>query len=178
LEGVRSVPASSDEGALIEAIAAAPFDDAPRLVYADWLQERGDDARSQYLRTVVRLMHAPEDRTDVDLCSSLAEGLDAGWRQRVGGRFEVLLEGSKPVMLFAHALRAVLKIVQHEAVNLLQFGQPVCLQSEVTREAAEEFMSSFGTRVLSENPDGEPPLKLSVRLMRAESGPTLFAPRK
>jgi len=31
-----------DESALLAAIYAAPDDDRPRLVYADWLQERGD----------------------------------------------------------------------------------------------------------------------------------------
>ena len=32
----------SDHVAFVEAIAADPDDDAPRLVYADWLEERGD----------------------------------------------------------------------------------------------------------------------------------------
>ncbi|MBA3541481.1 MAG: TIGR02996 domain-containing protein [Deltaproteobacteria bacterium] len=31
-----------DERDLIAAVAEAPDDDAPRLVYADWLMERGD----------------------------------------------------------------------------------------------------------------------------------------
>lgn len=33
---------AADEAALIAAIEAAPDDDAPRMVYADWLLERGD----------------------------------------------------------------------------------------------------------------------------------------
>ena len=85
---------ANDEEALMAAIAAAPFDDAPRLVYADWLQERGDEAKAEYLRTVVRLMHPPEDRRDVDRCVALAEGLDEKWRQQVGGRFEVMAGGN------------------------------------------------------------------------------------
>jgi uncharacterized protein (TIGR02996 family) len=32
----------SDEEALVAAIRARPDDDEPRLVYADWLSERGD----------------------------------------------------------------------------------------------------------------------------------------
>jgi uncharacterized protein (TIGR02996 family) len=34
----------SDEAAFLNAILANPEDDAPRLVYADWLEERGDPA--------------------------------------------------------------------------------------------------------------------------------------
>jgi uncharacterized protein (TIGR02996 family) len=33
---------AADEAALLAAVLAAPADDAPRLVYADWLTERGD----------------------------------------------------------------------------------------------------------------------------------------
>jgi uncharacterized protein (TIGR02996 family) len=39
----------TDDEAFVRAIVAAPADDAPRLVYADWLDERGDP-RGDYLR--------------------------------------------------------------------------------------------------------------------------------
>jgi uncharacterized protein (TIGR02996 family) len=39
----------TDDEAFVRAIVAAPGDDAPRLVYADWLDERGDP-RGDYLR--------------------------------------------------------------------------------------------------------------------------------
>ncbi|HEY1550809.1 MAG TPA: TIGR02996 domain-containing protein [Kofleriaceae bacterium] len=45
--------------ALIEAIVAAPDDDAPRLVYADWLIERGD-ARGELIALQCRLGSSPE----------------------------------------------------------------------------------------------------------------------
>ena len=32
----------TDDEAFIRAIVDAPGDDAPRLIYADWLDERGD----------------------------------------------------------------------------------------------------------------------------------------
>ena len=32
----------NDETPFIEAILASPEDKAPRLIYADWLEERGD----------------------------------------------------------------------------------------------------------------------------------------
>src|SRR6476659_1158863 len=43
-----------DERAFLRAIAAAPDDTAPRLVYADWLDERGDP-RAEFVRVQVRL---------------------------------------------------------------------------------------------------------------------------
>ena len=38
-----------DHAGFLEAIAAHPDDDAPRLVYADWLEERGDP-RGAFIR--------------------------------------------------------------------------------------------------------------------------------
>jgi uncharacterized protein (TIGR02996 family) len=43
----------SDEAAFLRALLDNPADDAPRLVYADWLQQRGDDAsaiKARFLR--------------------------------------------------------------------------------------------------------------------------------
>src|SRR6516225_3050806 len=54
----------SDQKSLLAAILAAPEDDAPRLVYADWLEEHGgadDLARSELIRAQCRLAHLPED---------------------------------------------------------------------------------------------------------------------
>jgi uncharacterized protein (TIGR02996 family) len=36
----------TEEAAFVAAILAAPRDDTPRLVFADWLDERGDPAAS------------------------------------------------------------------------------------------------------------------------------------
>jgi uncharacterized protein (TIGR02996 family) len=43
-----------DEAALIQVILSTPHDDAPRLIYADWLEERGD-CRGEYLRVQCQL---------------------------------------------------------------------------------------------------------------------------
>jgi uncharacterized protein (TIGR02996 family) len=44
-----------DEAAFIHTICSSPDDDGPRLVYADWLEERGDCARSEFIRCQVAL---------------------------------------------------------------------------------------------------------------------------
>jgi uncharacterized protein (TIGR02996 family) len=47
-------PTLTDDEALLRAVLADPADEAPRLVYADWLDERGD-ARGAYLRLDLEL---------------------------------------------------------------------------------------------------------------------------
>jgi uncharacterized protein (TIGR02996 family) len=44
---------------LLAAIRAAPEDDAPRLVYADWLEEHGDPARAEFIRIQCMLERLP-----------------------------------------------------------------------------------------------------------------------
>src|SRR5262249_36543908 len=49
----RSEPAMHE--AFLSDILANPEDDAPRLVYADWLQENGDEERAEFIRAQVEL---------------------------------------------------------------------------------------------------------------------------
>ena len=43
-----------DGEALLAAVLERPEDDAPRLVYADWLDEQGQTGRAEYIRAMVR----------------------------------------------------------------------------------------------------------------------------
>lgn len=45
----------TDREALMKAILTDPADDTARLVYADWLQEHGEDARAEFIRVQCRL---------------------------------------------------------------------------------------------------------------------------
>ena len=47
--------------AFLDAIRESPDDDAPRLVYADWLTDNGDPQRAEFIRAQVRLARLPED---------------------------------------------------------------------------------------------------------------------
>jgi uncharacterized protein (TIGR02996 family) len=51
----------SDENALLRAILDDPDDDAPRLIYADWLEEHGDPARAAFIRAQIALERLPHD---------------------------------------------------------------------------------------------------------------------
>lgn len=54
----------------LAAIRAAPDDDAPRLVYADWLTENGEEERGELIRVQCRLAELPEPPTRL-LCREL-----------------------------------------------------------------------------------------------------------
>ncbi len=49
------------EAGFLEAIRAAPVDDGPRLVYADWLEECGDPARAEFIRIQCEGMRRREE---------------------------------------------------------------------------------------------------------------------
>lgn len=44
----------SERAALLRAICEAPDDDAPRLIYADWLDEHGEAERAEFIRLQVK----------------------------------------------------------------------------------------------------------------------------
>jgi uncharacterized protein (TIGR02996 family) len=48
---------------LLDAILDAPGDDAPRLMYADWLRENGDDTRADFIETQIALAREKERRS-------------------------------------------------------------------------------------------------------------------
>src|SRR4051794_26810457 len=52
----------SHDDAFLQSIIESPEDDAPRLVYADWLEERGDAARAEFIR--VQCQRAGMDEED------------------------------------------------------------------------------------------------------------------
>lgn len=45
----------TDHSHFLRAIIASPDDDAPRLVYADWLEENGEPERSEFIRVQIEL---------------------------------------------------------------------------------------------------------------------------
>jgi uncharacterized protein (TIGR02996 family) len=55
----RKRPKDTGE-ALYQAILDDPEDDAPRLIYADWLEENGDPARAEFIRAQMHLARLPK----------------------------------------------------------------------------------------------------------------------
>jgi uncharacterized protein (TIGR02996 family) len=47
-------------GAFLQAILEAPEDDAPRLIYADWLDEHGNAERAEFIRVQITAEHTDD----------------------------------------------------------------------------------------------------------------------
>jgi uncharacterized protein (TIGR02996 family) len=67
---------SVEEEAFLRAISAAPDDSTVRLVYADWLEERGDP-KAEFVRLQVRLREMPADDLGRPQLQSREQGLRA-----------------------------------------------------------------------------------------------------
>lgn len=76
-------PPSEIEIELIAAIARAPDDDAPRLVHADWLQQRGDP-RGEWIAVQCALAHAPADPALLARQAELALDRHERWLGELG----------------------------------------------------------------------------------------------
>lgn len=81
-----------DDEPFLLALDADPADDLTRLVYADWLEERGEIPRPRYLRLVATLAGVPEDEITEsaahDEMLALTPVVDPDWESRAGRRFE------------------------------------------------------------------------------------------
>src|SRR5262245_17230006 len=53
--------AMTDEKGLLAAIWDDPHDDTPRLVYADWLDDHGQNARAEFIRIQCQLARLEEE---------------------------------------------------------------------------------------------------------------------
>src|SRR4051812_18286256 len=53
--------AMTHDEAFLKDIIEHPDDDAPRLIYADWLDEHGQTERAEFIRTQIELARLPEN---------------------------------------------------------------------------------------------------------------------
>jgi uncharacterized protein (TIGR02996 family) len=83
------------EQAFEQAILDAPEDDAPRLVFADWLEERGDP-RGEYLRVETALAKTPPGDPRYgplrERVTELRKGVDRAWGVTFGLRKIMAIE--------------------------------------------------------------------------------------
>jgi len=52
---------NADREAFLQTILEAPDDDTARLIFADWLEERGESERAELIRVQCELARLPED---------------------------------------------------------------------------------------------------------------------
>src|SRR5262245_31911453 len=74
----------SDRAALFQAVLDSPGDDAPRLVFADWLDENGEPERAEVIRLQIEAACTPFYEPRYDALNRRADALIAahgtGWR--------------------------------------------------------------------------------------------------
>src|SRR5262245_25752129 len=91
-----------NDAGFLTALQANPFDDETRLVYADWLEERGD-VRAGYLRLVAEVVNRLRRGVEwSELRVRLRDLVDVTpltWRERAGKRFDAVLEAVEPTKL-------------------------------------------------------------------------------
>lgn len=72
---------SPDEYSFLQSIIADPDDDLPRLVYADWLEDRGNP-RGEFIRVHCELARLPDDAPEKPALLQREDELRRQWRRR------------------------------------------------------------------------------------------------
>jgi uncharacterized protein (TIGR02996 family) len=140
---------SETHAAFRRAILEAPHDDAPRLVYADWLDEHGDPDRAEFIRLQIRyarmLLSDPDRRALHSVVHEIGQAHHVEWVNQLpelrGVHWEVFERGfistvrfDDPDAYFATA-RKVFAAAPIREVRLHQFGWP-----EATRLAESPYL--------------------------------------
>ncbi len=132
-----------DEEAFLAALAERPGDDLTRLVFADWLDERGD-GRAAYLRLVVevaaRIKANRPYRRLASQVGPLAEGIELSWREVAGKRFSLRLDSTEPTFKTTTiiAVRGITEVGLAEAKSLVERA-PVVVHERLLLEDADRF---------------------------------------
>jgi serine/threonine kinase PknH len=123
-----------DESAFLRAIADAPDDHAPRLVYADWLDENGQPERAEYVRLVCR-----NDVAALDRLREVAPSLDAKWAALVRPEWPVVSPWY--VVLRQAALGEMTTIFEATTTHPNMRGRRVAIRVLNNGQSARRFMN-------------------------------------
>jgi uncharacterized protein (TIGR02996 family) len=139
----------SDDAAFLATILAAPDDDAPRLVYADWLEEHNSLAKAEYLRLVHSLTILPQDAPErprlVKRLLKVAGKLDETWRSAAGRRFDVIMEGWLGSAMFV-VMKAVTWLTGARTLGVMEPNdatQTITLRRGILRDEAESYANEM-----------------------------------
>src|SRR5262245_5515961 len=137
----------------LRTIREHPDDDGPRLVYADWLEERGECDRAEFIRVQCELEQSPEDERYGDLVRREAELLERHretWFGEWPGIFAQIRRGFLEVEVSTTAAPR-LREDQYRASGLLELGVAI---SDRSLSEVRSFLSwrgrEFVTRLESD----------------------------
>jgi uncharacterized protein (TIGR02996 family) len=128
-----------DEAKFLAAIKSDPDDEASRLVYADWLEER-NDPRAEYLRLEVQLEKITPRIRD------LVGTLDGAWLNEVTRKVDLVLIGARPnIIMTIRAIRTVTGFGLKEAKDMAEIAdtRPIAIKEGITRYEAEQYAREF-----------------------------------
>jgi uncharacterized protein (TIGR02996 family) len=126
-----------EEEDFIRAIDANPLDDSLRLVYANWLEERGD-VRGEFLRLEHQLGQIKAR------LEALRGQIDPAWLALMGLRFRLVLHRFSPANKIAtiKVVREITGLGLKEAKDLVE-AAPCTILGDVSFEDGERFRAWF-----------------------------------
>lgn len=87
----QGIHVMTHEEAFIQAIREAPADDAPRLIYADWLEEHGQADRAEFIRVQCHYAQMPKTHLERSVLMTRADNLlRRNWQGWVGPLREIV----------------------------------------------------------------------------------------
>ncbi|MBP3960336.1 TIGR02996 domain-containing protein [Gemmata sp. G18] len=88
----------NEREALLRAICDNPDDDTPRLVFADWLQEHGDEAQAEFIRTQIAVARGSTDTVLKERESVLLAAHGEKWSEPLRSLGFALVAYQKPTL--------------------------------------------------------------------------------
>jgi len=140
----------NDEDAFLKAIMADRYDPALKLIYADWLEERGD-RRSEFLRLEVQLTRISEQDEQYQNIRKKLESfyplVDPVWRQQISFPYDAILESYSPeyTINVVKQVRVATGMGLAEALIIIQDAQdaPAPIKERVSREEAQTIKETI-----------------------------------
>lgn len=138
-----------DHDTFIASIQSTPAEEAPRLVYADWLDEQGFSDKAAYIRVVHSLTILAADASGrsklVKRLLVVADRIDEEWRDLVSPRFDVILEGwlGGTINLILKTVRRLTRMQSLEEQTFRDSSRAVTLWRGVRREQAEQYLNQI-----------------------------------
>jgi uncharacterized protein (TIGR02996 family) len=167
----------SDEAALLNAIAAHPDEDTPRLMYADWLEENGRRVRAEFIRVQVEVAHVEElPRIELNQYVSLFQ------RQQdlLDNHRAELLAVLMPTAADVEFRRGFAWEVALSVFHFHQVGQAIAtmrpLPRVTVRDSVDVIRAFLGFGVFLEEADREVPLVTTVATAPGDSAENIPPP--
>lgn len=130
---------SHEEDGFLQAIGDNPEDNAPRMAYADWLEER-DDPRAEYLRMEIQQTEAQKRLAE------LKPTLDPEWIRQVGRRCRARIAWMDPgrKIMAIKLVRELTGLGLKEAKDLVETDpEHRIIQEDLSLDEALEIVGRF-----------------------------------